>query len=932
MAKYALPMAMISAAKRAEPAARPRRDSGRDGRDAGARLAIGRSGDALEREADHASARALHENATTAQRRRTRLTTRALAEAAEADSPVWAQRTRALARERDRARRLTTPALAPDAVPTEAEVNRARRFGGAPLPATVRSEMEERLGHGLGDVRVHRGRRAADLAASLGARAFTVGQDVFFGGGTPAPDSAAARPMLAHELAHVGQQRAGRAGPAGAVAQRQLAEADTAPANEPAPAPSPPRATAPALAAAPAPTPATRAAATEPDDAEAPAAEGGPLPSFAIGLLKMGAFRVARKGKRAWQAAISARLARQLPASQVIMLATAAVGHEVLRIGDKDGNPTAPLPIDALLTVAEAPEVVEARVKKERPDRNADLALVTVHEDAIERMRERLGPQVTEVGLEKAARVIEPRQDFPESFPQGFTAGVAAEGAAEALPTRKFGLADFVLMQAGAQVGELEGVVKGIEGVVKQIAALFKPEFWTSLATFLFDTLPAILADDQLQFDIGFAHGVAFTRKLKGLAKLSPYELGRAIGEMIGELAVDVAITVLSAGAVAAVKKALEGARILEGLAGLRGLVGKLSARVAPKLAELEERFPAGFRAAADSGRPARPLPAAKGAVRTAEEAAAAEGAPARAAAPKAEPTARPEPQPPPAPQPEPPQPEKEPPPQLKVEPPAQPDPRATAARETESKAEAAAKSKQATKPQPEPAPAPEPPAKLEMPPEPSPPSKTADPKAKPARPPKRQAPKRPATAKAKQPTPKTSAEAEAGVPGSWQLFDARTHAEFKSRLQAFGGDVSIEPDREFRGGEGQLFFSDEHPTEALKRWYRTEVRRMPESIRRLEAAEQAVAGDLDLSANIEVVSIHETGTDWILRDFDPSSVPLRAVSQDPAIQGAVAAATKALERTSDPILKEILKRIRKLSANVHWSRQKKKLLIIDLQ
>src|SRR5262249_29740381 len=81
--------------------------------------------------------------------------------------------------------------------------------GGAPLPAPVRAHMEPRLGADLGDVRVHTNGAAADSAAALHAHAYTFGRDVVFGAGAYSPDSAAGRRLIAHELAHVVQQRGG---------------------------------------------------------------------------------------------------------------------------------------------------------------------------------------------------------------------------------------------------------------------------------------------------------------------------------------------------------------------------------------------------------------------------------------------------------------------------------------------------------------------------------------------------------------------------------------------------------------------------------------------------------------------------------------------------------------------------------------------------
>jgi hypothetical protein len=46
------------------------------------------------------------------------------------------------------------------------------------------------------------------LNRKLGASAFTVGRDIFFGGSTPELASSAGQGLLAHELTHVVQQGA----------------------------------------------------------------------------------------------------------------------------------------------------------------------------------------------------------------------------------------------------------------------------------------------------------------------------------------------------------------------------------------------------------------------------------------------------------------------------------------------------------------------------------------------------------------------------------------------------------------------------------------------------------------------------------------------------------------------------------------------------
>jgi hypothetical protein len=92
----------------------------------------------------------------------------------------------------------------------------AQRGGGAPLPDTLRSPMEQHLGTDLGGTRVHTDDTADTLARSLGAEAFTTGNDIFFSAGSYAPQSAAGRELIAHEAVHVAQQ-SGRIGFSGRV-------------------------------------------------------------------------------------------------------------------------------------------------------------------------------------------------------------------------------------------------------------------------------------------------------------------------------------------------------------------------------------------------------------------------------------------------------------------------------------------------------------------------------------------------------------------------------------------------------------------------------------------------------------------------------------------------------------------------------------------
>ncbi|MFF2247579.1 DUF4157 domain-containing protein [Streptomyces sp. NPDC058142] len=99
---------------------------------------------------------------------------------------------------------------------------------GQPLDPGLRRELEEKLGHDLGRVRLHTGRDAGQLTELLGADAVAVGQDVFFREGAYRPGTDEGRRLLTHELQHtvqnphgLGALRAGRE--LGAVSRPQQA-------------------------------------------------------------------------------------------------------------------------------------------------------------------------------------------------------------------------------------------------------------------------------------------------------------------------------------------------------------------------------------------------------------------------------------------------------------------------------------------------------------------------------------------------------------------------------------------------------------------------------------------------------------------------------------------------------------------------------------
>ncbi|HKY35577.1 MAG TPA: DUF4157 domain-containing protein [Polyangiaceae bacterium] len=75
------------------------------------------------------------------------------------------------------------------------------------MPESLRNFFEPRIGAKLDGVRLHDGPEAAASADALGARAYTVGTDVVFGRGEYRPETQEGTRVLAHELAHVVQQR-----------------------------------------------------------------------------------------------------------------------------------------------------------------------------------------------------------------------------------------------------------------------------------------------------------------------------------------------------------------------------------------------------------------------------------------------------------------------------------------------------------------------------------------------------------------------------------------------------------------------------------------------------------------------------------------------------------------------------------------------------
>lgn len=77
---------------------------------------------------------------------------------------------------------------------------------GQRLDGETQRLMSNRLGHDFSRVRIHRGSAASHSSRALGTRAYTVGNHVVVDEGAVAPESAAGRALLVHELTHVVQQ------------------------------------------------------------------------------------------------------------------------------------------------------------------------------------------------------------------------------------------------------------------------------------------------------------------------------------------------------------------------------------------------------------------------------------------------------------------------------------------------------------------------------------------------------------------------------------------------------------------------------------------------------------------------------------------------------------------------------------------------------
>lgn len=103
----------------------------------------------------------------------------------------------------------TKPASVPQPPSDPKEIHNrllAAEGPGATPDANVRSQLGPHVGFDPSMVRLHTGPVAQSAAQSLGADAFTIGRDVFFGAGKYNPTSPSGLGLIGHEVTHVGQQ------------------------------------------------------------------------------------------------------------------------------------------------------------------------------------------------------------------------------------------------------------------------------------------------------------------------------------------------------------------------------------------------------------------------------------------------------------------------------------------------------------------------------------------------------------------------------------------------------------------------------------------------------------------------------------------------------------------------------------------------------
>ncbi len=160
------------------------------------KLKVGSTDDPLEHEADRVA---------------DEVTRTPAAASAMSSAPPQLSRKCAACEGEEKLQKKEADVAAPALSEAPASVHEALRSPGHRLDAGTRHYFEARFGYDFRQVRVHSSTTAGKSAQDLNASAYTVGRNIVFGPNRYAPETAPGRRLLAHELAHVTQQRSGAA-------------------------------------------------------------------------------------------------------------------------------------------------------------------------------------------------------------------------------------------------------------------------------------------------------------------------------------------------------------------------------------------------------------------------------------------------------------------------------------------------------------------------------------------------------------------------------------------------------------------------------------------------------------------------------------------------------------------------------------------------
>ena len=162
-----------------------------------AKLTVGKPNDKYEQEADRVADQVMSMPNTSVQRQ----TDENEEDKTVQTKPLYNQITPVIQRKTSLQAK-GSPELNADA---EQKIEQMRGHGES-LPEDVQQETEEKIGADFSGVNIHDNSAAHDLNRQVNARAFTTGNDIFFGAGEYAPNTDSGKRLLSHELTHVVQQ------------------------------------------------------------------------------------------------------------------------------------------------------------------------------------------------------------------------------------------------------------------------------------------------------------------------------------------------------------------------------------------------------------------------------------------------------------------------------------------------------------------------------------------------------------------------------------------------------------------------------------------------------------------------------------------------------------------------------------------------------